>query len=240
MVLFQSQEIGRSKSQLTIPVGTAICTLGLAVGVAAPAQADTGLVPYAHEAASYAPLQTEQSQAEAAPSAFEQAHTVRLQRSVAEQARLEKLHRLRAGISPERRLPQSQIAQPQRQMPAPTEVNRLADGVYLYGQQPRANQLATAYFVFETQNDQVTGAFYMPSSSYDCVQGRIGADQMALTVTDSYSQDVSQYALGLSQPAVEVASRDGYVATPSAISGFYQLPVSESDRALLATCQARY
>jgi len=115
-----------------------------------------------------------------------------------------------------------------------------ADGVYLYGQQPVSNKLETTYFVFEAQAGSVTGAFYMPSSSFDCAQGQIRPDHMALTVTDSYSQAESSYALGLDSSSTQVASTGNVVVSPPSISGFHQLPVSDSDRALLATCQAQY
>jgi hypothetical protein len=115
-----------------------------------------------------------------------------------------------------------------------------ADGVYLYGQQPMPDQLETAYFVFEVRSGEVTGALYMPYSSFDCVQGQMSNDQMALNVTNSYSQETYAYALGLDTAAANVASQQGAVAVPVGISGFHPLPVSDLDRDLLATCQARY
>lgn len=125
-------------------------------------------------------------------------------------------------------------------MPAVTEdhlESYPADGVYLYGERPVANQATTTYFVFESQSGSVTGAFYMPSSSFDCVQGQMSSTDIALQVTDSYSQETSAYALTLNAPASEIASRLS-VSVPPNIEGFHALPVSESDRSILATCQA--
>ncbi|MEO0647948.1 MAG: hypothetical protein AAFZ17_17640 [Cyanobacteria bacterium J06650_10] len=113
-----------------------------------------------------------------------------------------------------------------------------ASGTYLYGQQPMANQPGTTYFVFETHGVAVTGALYMPSSSFDCVQGQIHQEQIALDVIDSYSQERFSYALALTPPFAQIANQAGAVATPPAIEGFYPLPVQENDRALIATCQA--
>lgn len=162
-----------------------------------------------------------------------------LDQSVTDQARAEKLQRLQAGINQAQ--PTDSTVQPTPTADsALSSVSSLADGIYLYGQQPVPNQLATAYFVFESQGNNVTGAFYMPSSSFDCVEGRIGPREIALNVTDSYSQETSQYALGLETPATEVASTEGVFAAPPDISGFHPLPVSDDDRDLLATCQARY
>lgn len=113
-----------------------------------------------------------------------------------------------------------------------------AQGIYHYGQQPIVDQPETAYFVFESQGANVAGALYMPSSSFDCVQGRIVDQQMALSITDSYSQETYSYALALNEPTVEVASQGGAIASPPNIDGFYPLPLREQDRAILATCQA--
>ncbi|MEL6940245.1 MAG: hypothetical protein AAFO84_13745 [Cyanobacteria bacterium J06598_1] len=113
-----------------------------------------------------------------------------------------------------------------------------ASGTYLYGQQPVHDQPNTAYFVFESQGTHVVGALYMPSSSFDCAEGHISEGKIALSVTDSYSQERFAYALALNDSLGEVASQAGAVIAPPSIEGFYPLPIQESDRALLATCQA--
>ncbi|MEO1400080.1 MAG: hypothetical protein AAFV72_02370 [Cyanobacteria bacterium J06635_1] len=112
------------------------------------------------------------------------------------------------------------------------------DGVYLYGQQPLPNQLATAYLVFEARAGIILGAFYMPQSSFDCVQGQFQDTQLALTVTDSYSQDNFEYALGIERDT-QVASTEGAVAM--AIEGYHRIQqVSENDLRILDTCKAFY
>ena len=116
-----------------------------------------------------------------------------------------------------------------------TEANH---NVYLYGQQPVANQLGTASFEFEAREEIVSGAFYMPGSSFDCASGYMSQQAMELTITDSYSQETHQYALGLTAPTAVVASGQG-VALPTGIEGFHPLPVTERDRTILAICQAR-
>lgn len=231
----------------------------VAVGAAAPAYASTEVSQtFLDEQTQYGQIQY--GQVGSSQSSVSQAQNEQFQR---EQARIDKLRRLQAGVSPERRLQaetlrasqyeQAQYEQAQYEppryenhqyeqpvsyeQPAPVQP---ADGVYLYGQQPVPNQLATAYFVFEAQGGAVTGAFYMPSSSFDCVQGRIDNQQMALNVTDSYSQETTSYALTLEAPNAQLASFDSVVATPPNISGYHSLPVSDRDRDLLATCQARY
>ena len=49
--------------------------------------------------------------------------------------------------------------------------NFLKDGVYLYGESSQPEQIGQSYMVFEVKQGQVTGAFYMPRSSFDCFTG---------------------------------------------------------------------
>lgn len=169
---------------------------------------------------------------------FEQAHFEQSRRETAqfgqfqfEQARIERLRRLQADLG--------QSAS-QLDLAYSIAVNRPVDGIYLYGQQPVPDQLATAYFVFESRGGSITGAFYMPSSSFDCVQGQMELEQILLRVTDSYSQETSPYALSLDAPAAVVASQSRVVNAPPNISGFHQLPMSDQGRELLAICLAKY
>ncbi|MEM9905951.1 MAG: hypothetical protein AAF921_13105 [Cyanobacteria bacterium P01_D01_bin.44] len=112
------------------------------------------------------------------------------------------------------------------------------DGVYLYGQQPLPDQLATAYLVFEARAGIILGAFYMPQSSFDCVRGQFQDTQLALTITDSYSQDSFEYALGIERDT-QVASAEGAVSM--AIEGYHRIQqVSENDLRILDTCKAFY
>ncbi len=158
----------------------------------------------------------------------------RLEAAQAEYARLERLRLLQAQIRPRNEQPQLE-ASPALQRPA---ASFSADGVYLYGQQPVPDQLETAYFVFEAQAGSITGAFYMPSSSFDCAQGHVSNEQIVLNITNSDSQETYRHALALDTDTSDVASRQGTVAAPLDIAGFHQLPVSDHDRSILATCQA--
>ncbi|MEO0769755.1 MAG: hypothetical protein AAFY72_10020 [Cyanobacteria bacterium J06649_4] len=119
----------------------------------------------------------------------------------------------------------------------PTATPLPTNGTYLYGQQPIAGQPATTYFVFEAQGEQVSGAFFMPSSSFDCVQGQINGQHMSLAITDSYSQETYAYTLSINTASTHVASQRN-IATPLNIDGFHPMPITESDRTILATCQA--
>lgn len=112
------------------------------------------------------------------------------------------------------------------------------DGVYLYGQQPLPDQLATAYLVFEARAGVILGAFYMPHSSFDCVQGQFQETQLALTITDSYAQDTFEYAVGLERDA-QVASLEGAAAI--ALEGYHRIQqVTDNDLRMIETCKTFY
>jgi hypothetical protein len=113
-----------------------------------------------------------------------------------------------------------------------------ADGVYIFGQRPLPDQLETAYLVFESQAGSIVGAFYMPQSSFDCVQGRVQETQLSMSITDSYSYETYDYALGLNHDTMVASTGNVSVLN---IEGFQQLDqVSDNDLRILNTCKAFY
>ena len=119
---------------------------------------------------------------------------------------------------------------------APTVSNSLANGIYLFGEQPLPDQLQTAYMIFEARAGQVVGAFYSPHSSFDCFQGDVQNTPLSLAITETYSPEEYAYALNLDETAVA-----GPGGSQFAIEGFHQLDaVSDNDLRMLSTCQAHY
>ena len=111
----------------------------------------------------------------------------------------------------------------------------LADGVYLYGQSPEAAQLGSTYMVFEVTGRQAVGAFYMPSSSFDCFAGNISSTRLDLTVINSYDQASHPYSLAVQAQPILAAGQAG---TEFSINGFTRLEaLSELDEQILETCQ---
>jgi hypothetical protein len=127
-------------------------------------------------------------------------------------------------------------------MPIETEATqispRLEDGVYLYGQSAEPETLGSEYLVFEVNQGEVIGGFYMPRSSFDCFEGKVEADKLALTVIDSYDRSPHDYAVALaaSEP---VAAVDGASPAPLGLQGYHRLnSLSELDQHILTTCKA--
>ena len=56
------------------------------------------------------------------------------------------------------------------------------DGIYLYGQSPKPEQIGQEYIVFQVQQGQVVGAVYLPQSEFNCFQGKLDATQLSLTM----------------------------------------------------------
>jgi hypothetical protein len=131
--------------------------------------------------------------------------------------------------------PDHQAASSQR--PSPTNSYALTDGVYLYGQSPERDQIGSAYMVFEVEQGQVVGAFYMPYSSFDCFYGDLQTDRIALTVIDSYEQTQHPYAIAL-EPVDTLATVEAE-SVPVGLEGFHRIEdPSDNDLAILSTCQS--
>lgn len=109
-----------------------------------------------------------------------------------------------------------------------------ADGTYLFGESPEVGQVGFTYMILNVQSQQVVGAFYQPSSSFDCFHGHIAGNDMVLMVADSYSQTSHPYTLALEANA-QVASQSS-TAIDVVPTGFNTLEPSEADRNILSTC----
>ena len=120
---------------------------------------------------------------------------------------------------------------------ASTQTATLPDGVYLYGQAAKPDELGKGYFVFEAKKGQVVGALYMPRSSFDCATGRFDANQLALTVTNSYDRTTNPFEIALDRTATVASSAQ---PTPAiGLQGFYKLDqVTDNDLRMLNVCKA--
>ena len=103
--------------------------------------------------------------------------------------------------------------------PAPdTASTGLADGIYLYGQSSKPDEIKQEYFVFEMRQSKVVGAYYLPRSAFYCFYGTSDRTQLNLIVVDSYDGSRSPYSVNLQQ--------------------YYRISaVSENDRRILGTCK---
>lgn len=113
----------------------------------------------------------------------------------------------------------------------------LPDGVYLYGESPKPNELGKGYFVFESRQGKVVGALYMPSSSFDCASGSFQGGQLALTVVNSYDRSTNPFAIALERNTT-VAAGGNSVMAPIGLQGFHKIDqLSEMDQRILKVCK---
>ncbi|MEH2146852.1 hypothetical protein [Nostoc sp.] len=116
------------------------------------------------------------------------------------------------------------------------------DGIYLYGQSPKANQLGQGYIIFQKQQAKVTGALYMPQSEFNCFQGTINpSGELAMTVNSSSneanSNQSNQVATSSRLPKINDDESNSY-AYSLALQDFYRLnSITASDRRTLQMCK---
>ncbi len=123
--------------------------------------------------------------------------------------------------------------------PAASEIAPLLeDGVYFYGEAPIPDEVGHSYLIFAAQGQRVVGAVYMPSSSFDCFQGEMTTAALTLEITNSYTQEVYDYAIATA-PSDSIASASGGPLASLGLSGFYELgEIRAADLALLQICQS--
>ena len=115
----------------------------------------------------------------------------------------------------------------------------LQDGTYLYGQSAEPEQVGSAYMIFDVAGQDILGAFYMPSSSFDCFQGSIQSDELALTIHDSYAQESFPFSVALVTNEEAIASEGTVTILGKTIDGFQPIDgISDNDQRILATCRA--
>ncbi len=112
-------------------------------------------------------------------------------------------------------------------------ISPLSDGIYLYGQSPKTEQIGQEYLVFKVQQGKITGAFYMPRSEFSCFSGTLDAQQMRLSIVDPYDRSVYPYAITL-RPLSPLA---GQVSPSLGLEGYHQISaISENEQRILTVC----
>ncbi|MEH2239439.1 hypothetical protein [Nostoc sp.] len=116
------------------------------------------------------------------------------------------------------------------------------DGVYLYGQSPKPNQLGQGYIIFQKQQEKITGALYMPQSEFNCFQGTLNpSGELAMTVNGSpneaSSNQSNQVAASNRLPKVSEDELSSYPYSV-ALQDFHRLnSITASDRRTLQMCK---
>jgi hypothetical protein len=135
----------------------------------------------------------------------------------------------------------SQAARPQAATDASPAPASLSNGVYLFGQSAKPEEIGNAYLVFEVRDSKMIGAFYMPRSSFDCVYGSLQPNQLALTVVNSYDQSTHPYEIAVRQDNPVTTAGSNSAVKKFGLEGMQQLTeVSENDQRILEVCKANF
>lgn len=114
-----------------------------------------------------------------------------------------------------------------------------ADGVYLYGQSPQAEQIGQEYLVFKVERGRVIGAFYMPRSEFSCFYGNLNNQGMNLSIVDPYDNTVYPYSLAL-DTTNPLAAQQGNTLKIG-LQGYHPISqVSSNDQRILNVCLQEY
>ncbi|BAY26656.1 hypothetical protein NIES2100_64720 [Calothrix sp. NIES-2100] len=116
------------------------------------------------------------------------------------------------------------------------------DGVYLYGQSPKPNQLGQGYIIFEKRQATVKGAMYMPNSEFSCFQGTMDrSGELAMTVkATSDDTSTNQVATTNTIPSINDDEFSSY-AYSVALQDYHQLKsVSANDKRMLQMCNQAF
>lgn len=113
----------------------------------------------------------------------------------------------------------------------------LTDGVYLYGQSEEPEQLGSEYLVFQVRQGKIKGAFYMPSSEFDCFDGQATSSGINLSIVDPEDNTTYSHSIAFEEASPIAAGRDR-VQRSLKLEGYHQInKISKQDRALLEACQ---
>jgi hypothetical protein len=126
------------------------------------------------------------------------------------------------------------IAAPTALLAAPARAN-LADGIYLYGQSPKPEQIGQEYLVFQVKQGKMTGAIFLPMSEFSCFTGTVTPRTLDLSIRDSYENQTYRHSIAL-QPLAPVASGRP-VTQEIGLEGYHPIEkISANDRQILRTC----
>ncbi|MBE9033869.1 hypothetical protein [aff. Roholtiella sp. LEGE 12411] len=114
----------------------------------------------------------------------------------------------------------------------------VGNGIYLYGQSPKPNQLGQGYIIFQKQQGRVRGALYMPQSEFSCFQGTLDrSGELAMTVNGSPDEASSSRVAATNRLPRVTEDESTTYAYSVALQDYHQLNrISASDRRILQMC----
>ncbi len=110
-----------------------------------------------------------------------------------------------------------------------------ADGVYFYGQSAEPERLGKEYLIFQVKQDQIKGAFFVPQSEYDCLEGTIDDRKINLSIEDIEGSNYS-YPIAIDRTTSLATNNNPSLQTVN-LRGYQSiLQIPSTARELLAAC----
>lgn len=114
------------------------------------------------------------------------------------------------------------------------------NGIYLFGQSPKPNQIGQGYVLFHKQQGRLVGALYMPNSEFSCFKGTLDqSGELAMTVTGTPDAGVSpEVATTSTIPQLSDDEPMSYAYT-LALQDYHPInTISANDRRILEMCRS--
>lgn len=114
------------------------------------------------------------------------------------------------------------------------------DGIYLFGQSPKPNQIGQGYVLFQKQQGLLVGALYMPNSEFSCFKGTLdNSGELAMTVTGTPDAGASpEVATTSTIPRLDDDEPMSYAYT-LALQDYHHInTISANDRHILQMCRS--
>ncbi|MBD2311985.1 hypothetical protein H6G20_09970 [Desertifilum sp. FACHB-1129] len=115
-----------------------------------------------------------------------------------------------------------------------------ANDIFLLGSSPQRQQLGQVYMIVKIKGNRVIGAMFSPFSVFDCFRGVVHQNQLALNLTESYTQETTAYSLNLTDSRV-ASSQNPTPDRSFQVEGLYSIEtITDNDLRILNTCEANY
>jgi hypothetical protein len=118
---------------------------------------------------------------------------------------------------------------------SPANNETFADGIYFYGQSTLPEQLGKEYLIFQVDRGKIKGAFFLPQSEYDCLQGTIDRQKINLSIED-IEGNIYTHQIAIEQNS-SIASNGNLERRSVNLRGYQSIsPIPATAKELLVSC----
>jgi hypothetical protein len=118
---------------------------------------------------------------------------------------------------------------------SPTENEAFTDGIYFYGQSALPEQLGKEYLIFQVDRGKIKGAFFLPQSEYDCLEGTIDRQKINLSIEDGEG-NIYTHQIAIERNS-SIASNGNLERRSVNLQGYQPIsPIPATAKELLVSC----